>query len=191
MQSGKPSFRSGRMRISCLFLFLFVLALRTEAQDVPSRENFINAVFPKVFGDTFPSTYNLIAGSDTCRFEKFDYDEWVKYYLKESVPFTTLNELAYKVHTAHEPYFWQQGKLVNATCVSVRGADSIFYSLHAEFPAVFSFSQPQFTDDGQYAVIDINMKTGPIAGAGFTFIFHRALYGWRCIGEKQNWGDLR
>jgi hypothetical protein len=185
-----PPFRSVPMRI--VLFSLLLLAIRTEAQSIPSNEDFVNAVFPKVFGlDSFPSLYNLIAGSDTCRFEKFDYDEWVKYYEKETVPFTILNELAYKVHTAHQPYFWQQAKLQNATLLTARQADSIFYSLHTEFPGVFSFSQPQFTDDGQYAVIDINMKTGIISGVGYTFLFRHAPDGWRRIGEKQNWGDLR
>ena len=175
------------MRIICLFL-LAALTIRASAQTRPSNEEFLNEVFPKISGNT-DFAYYLIAGSDTCRFEKFDYDEWVKYHLQESVPLSTLNELAYKVHLNHEPYYWQQDKLQKATLVTARQADSLFMTpSHTGMHTIFSLSQPQFTDDGQYAVIDINWKNGLIYGGGHTFLFRHTTEGWHSIGSKVNWG---
>src|SRR6187402_2650090 len=102
------------MRIICLFLFFGGLCAQGWAQERPSNEEFVNAVFPSM-GFDLPSYY-LVMGADTCRFEKFDYDEWVKYYLTEQVPVTTLNELAYKVHLARMEQYWDQGKLNRAVC---------------------------------------------------------------------------
>jgi len=126
----------------------------------------------------------LIAGSDTCRFEKFDYDEWVKYHLQETVPLTTLNELAYKVHITKEPYYWQVDKLKKAICVTAGAADSILSQ--SSGARVYSISRPYFTDDGQYAVIDINLLDSPVSIHGFTLIFHRTQKGWLAIGSKQS-----
>jgi hypothetical protein len=185
------------MRIICLFLFgSIIFACQAGAQVPvagqarPSAEEFVNDIFLQL-GDT-SSTYYLVMGADTCRFEKFDYDEWVKYHLEEKVPLVVLNELAYKVHLAGSPYYWQQDKLKNAVCINARQADSLFERpVHTKLDPriVFSFSQPQFTDDGQYAVIDVNCKTGLIKGTGYTLLFRRDRDHWRHIGQKQNWGS--
>lgn len=175
------------MRSICLFLF-FAIACGVQAQELPSREAFVNEVFLKMGDGAIPSYY-LIAGSDTCRFEKFDYDEWVKYHLQEDVPLTTLNELAYKVHIAREPYFWQKDKLKKAICITVGKADSLLALPLPQRASVFSFSQPQFTDDGQYAVLDVNWKIGLIPGSGYTFLYRHTHDGWRKIGSKHNWGS--
>jgi hypothetical protein len=106
--------------------------------------------------------------------------------LKESVPLTTLNELAYKVHVACEPYYWQQDKLKKVMCINAGTADSLIAARSGS--QVFSISQPQFTDDGEYAVVDINWKWDIIRGAGYTFLFRRVADGWLDIGFKQNWG---
>ena len=179
--------RSRQMRTICLFLFVSIAAgARAQAPD--SKEEFINATFLKVIMDTSEGSYYLIKGSDTCWFEKFDYDEWVKYHLQEQVPLTTLNELAYKVHIANEPYYWQQDKLKQAKCITAREADSLLFpGVPVPEVMVFSFSQPQFTDDGQYAVIDMNWKTGPVSGTGYTFLLRHKPGGWRIIGSKLNW----
>src|SRR5882762_1273636 len=68
----------------------------------PSPEDFINAVFHTVVDTSF-THYYLIKGADTCRFVKYDYDEWTKYYLQESVPMPVLNELAEKAYLSRYP----------------------------------------------------------------------------------------
>jgi hypothetical protein len=180
------------MRIICLFLCIitfFAGRVQAQASAPASKEAFINATFLKVI-DSAKSSYYLVAGADTCRFEKFDYDEWVKYYLQEDVPLTSLNELSYKVHLARNPYYWRQDKLKKAICINARQADSLL-EMPVPGRVVFSISQPQFTDDGQYAVIDINWKTGLIEGAGYTFLFRHDGDHWRQIAAKQNWGGDR
>jgi hypothetical protein len=183
------------MRIICLlFLVLAISAGRVQAQTagpdksgaaLPSNEAFLNRVLPAMGIDT---AFYLVAGSDTCRFEKFDYDEWVKYHLKETVPISILNELAYKVHKAQAPYYWKQPMLKNAICITASGADSLLAPQpNALSKTVFSISQPQFTDDGKYAVIDINLKQCIRCISGSTLIFHRDLDDWRLIGHKNNW----
>jgi hypothetical protein len=184
---------------SIYFLFL-VLASRVGAQTVgqdttgarmPSNEAFLNEVVEQMRGGPVPAYY-LVAGTDSCWFEKFDYDEWVKYHLQEVVPITVLNELAYKVHMTTRPYFWNQDCLRNAICITAAKADSLLSPRPFDsLKTVFSISQPQFTDDGQYAVIDVNTKECVRCGAGFTFIYRRAANGWRRIGYKNNWSGIQ
>lgn len=163
------------------------VAGRAGAQTLPSNEEFLNEVFRQMHDSGISSCY-LIAGSDTCRFEKFDYDEWIKYHLEETVPLTTLNELAYKVHIAKEPYYWQQGKLQNVLCITAKTADSLLALPSGS--RVYSLSRPYFTDDGEYVVMDVNVQYRPIPVYGFTILFHRTPKGWKQIGMKQNHGPI-
>src|SRR5258708_29860665 len=152
------------------------------AATFPSPEEFINAVFHTFVYTSF-SRYYLITGADTCRFVKYDYDEWTKYYLHESVPILILNQLAEKAYLSRYPYFWKQERLQKAVCITPQKADSVFslanpalevqrkrhpkraspramkqqQQLPAQEQTVFSFSLPQFTHDGQYAVVDLNI----------------------------------
>jgi len=184
-----PGYRYRQMRVICLFLLVLAFAFPGRAQERPSNEEFVNAVFPAM-GYDLPAYY-LVMGADTCRFEKFDYDEWVKYHLTEEVPLTTLNELAYKVHLARIDRYWDQGKLKKAVTVTAARADSLLSSRSGDsLKTVFSFSQPQFSDDGVYAVIDINYKYCLTCGAGYTFIFRRNKDAWVRIGFKKNWGGM-
>ena len=182
------------MRIICLFLFVIVtfgVQGQAPAQpSTPSREEFVNETFKSMpYGSKELLKYYLLAGADTCRFEKFDYDEWVKYHLDEPVPLIALNELAYKAHMAREPYYWQQDKLEKAICISAKEADSLIALPARQRLPVWSFSQPFFTGDGQYAVIDVNNIGKPGTGAGLTFLYrHKQGGGWRVVGAKQNWG---
>ena len=89
---------------------------------IPSPEKFINAVFPTVVDSTLPH-YFLVVGADTCRFVKYDYDEWSKYHLLEPVPISILNELAEKVYLSRHPYFWKQDSLAKAICINRRQAE--------------------------------------------------------------------
>ena len=180
----------------------------------PTPEEFVNAVFHTVVDTSFQQYY-LITGADTCRFVKYDYDEWTKYYLQEPVPMQILNELAEKAYLSRYPYFWKQGYLQKAVCITSQKADSLFSlanpalntthkgpdkrtyrkirqqwrRLPAQDKTVFSFSLPQFTDDGQYAVIDLNIVCGALCGSGLTCLFRHTATGWRLIGQHTNWSS--
>ncbi|HWK02696.1 MAG TPA: hypothetical protein VNS58_03655 [Puia sp.] len=180
----------------------------------PTPEEFINAVFHTVVDSSY-TQYYLITGADTCRFVKYDYDEWTKYYLKESVPMPILNELSEKAYLSRYPYFWKQDRLPKAVCISNQKADSIFslanpalnashkgrdkrtsrkimqqwQRLPPQEKTVFSFSLPQFTDDGQYAVVDLNVICGAGCGSGLTCLFRHTSAGWRLIGQHTNWSS--
>src|SRR4030081_2854689 len=93
------------------------------AAPFPSPEEFINAVFHTVVDTSFVHYY-LIIGADTCRFVKYDYDEWTKYYLQESVPMPILNQLAEKAYLSRYPYCWKQERLQKAVCITHQKADS-------------------------------------------------------------------
>jgi hypothetical protein len=184
-----------------LTLCLIISAADARAQStsgpssrIPSPEKFVNAIFPIAVDSTLPH-YFLVTGADTCRFVKYDYDEWSKYHLAEPVPISILNELAEKVYLSRYPYFWKQDSLTQAICITRRQADSILYLNPPEGDGsprhlVFSFSLPQFTDDGKYAVIDLNMVCGGRCGVGTTCIFHLFPMGWKLVGQYTNWKSL-
>jgi hypothetical protein len=178
---------------------------------LPSPEEFLNAIASTVVDTSFDHYY-LVAGTDSCRFEKYSYDEWIKYRLKEPLTFNTLNELSEKVYLSRYPYFWKQPHLQKAILVTRKQADSILGS-HAPLPDnapsrvkrkwrqnlkrlpawqlnVCSFSLPQFTDDGQYAVIDLNVICGTACGKGLTCIYRLTATGeWKLVGQYANWSS--
>src|SRR5882757_3352462 len=98
-----------------------------------SPEEFVNAIYPTVVDSTFPHYY-LVMGTDSCRFLKYDYDEWIKYHLKEPLTLNILNELSEKVYLSRYPYFWKQPQLQKALLITRKQADSILGS-HAPLPA--------------------------------------------------------
>lgn len=171
------------------FLFLFV-SLSARAQQsptgaaLPSPEEFVNSIDTTVIPQNVKHFY-LVAGTDSCRFLKYNYDDWIKYRLTEPLAFNILNELSEKVYLSRYPYFWKQAHLQKAVCVTRNQADSLLQNTKN---IVFSFSLPQFTDDGQYAVIDLNLVCGPRCGKGITCIFRLTTAGnWRLVGENTNW----
>lgn len=174
-----------------------VRAQKTAAgADIPSPEEFVNAVYTTVVHGDF-GHYYLVAGTDSCRFLKYNYDDWVKYYLREPLPLQTLNELSEKVYLSSSlPYFWKQQHLNKAICITRKQADSIL-DLNPTFAhkpgstnIVYSFSLPQFTDNGEFAVIDMNMICGQVCGTGSTFIFQLTTAGeWKLIGQRVNWSS--
>lgn len=179
------------LRTLVIISLVCTVGAKTQAQaSFPSPEQFVNTIFPKVIDSALPH-YFLIAGTDTCRFVRFDYEEWADHHLTEPIPISVMNELSEKVYLSHYPYFWKQDSLAQAICISRRQADSILYLNPPEGGKpehyVFSFSLPQFTDDGQYAVIDLNMVCGGACGVGATYIFHRRPSGWSRVGEYINW----
>src|SRR5579871_5397897 len=172
-------------RIVIFFLPVF-LSLNARSQQspagaaLPTPEEFVNAVCSTVVDSSF-SHYYLVTGTDSCRFLKYDYDEWIKYHLKEPLSFTIMNELSEKVYLSRYPYFWKQAHLQKALCITRKQADSL---LDKKNP-VFSFSLPQFTDDGQYAVIDLNFICGQLCGRGITAIFRLTSKGeWKLVGQN-------
>jgi hypothetical protein len=177
-------------RLATLILCTSIAASGARAQS-PSAEQFVNAIFPAVVDSTLPH-YFLVAGADTCRFVKYDYDEWSTYHLSEPVPISILNALAEKVYQSSYHYLWNKDSLKKAILITRRQADSILYlspPLGDGKPnhIVYSFSLPQFTDDGGYAVIDLNRVCGGRCGIGATFIFRKTEKGWKKIGIYQNW----
>ena len=175
------------MALRSFFLALILLTgINSHAQQsLPSPEAFVNAVFHTVV-DSSLSRYYLLGGTDTCRFVKYDYDEWVKYSLWEEVPLMVMNELAEKVFLSHAPYYWKADSLQNATCITALKADSLL-AWPKSVPGVFSFSRPYFTADGSYAVIDLNFVCGFGCGKGTTFLFHWTAGRWKLIGRHVNW----
>jgi hypothetical protein len=178
---------------------------------LPSPEEFLDSVFTTVVDSSFDHYY-LVAGTDSCRFLKYNYDEWIKYHLTEPLTLNTLNELSEKVYLSRYPYFWKEPHLQKALLITRKQADSILGS-HAPLPAnappkvkrkwrqnlkhlpawqlnVYSFSLPQFTDDGQYAVIDLNTICGATCGKGFTCIYRLTTTGeWKLVGQYTNWSS--
>ena len=48
----------------------------------------------------------------------------------------------------------------------------------------------QFTDNGEFAVIDMNMICGQVCGTGCTFIFRLTTTGeWKLVGQFVNWSS--
>jgi hypothetical protein len=164
--------------------------------DIPSPEEFVNAVYSTVVDSTF-GNYYLVVGTDSCRFLKYNYDEWIKYHLKEPLPFAILNELSEKVYLSTRfPYYWKQPHLDKAVCITRKQADSIL-ALNPPFAhqpssknIVYSFSLPQFTDNGEFAVIDMNIICGQVCGTGYTCIFRLSNAGeWKLVGRYTNWSS--
>ena len=189
----------GRIILVSVFS-LIVCAARSQktsaGADIPSPEEFVNAVHSRVVDSSF-GHYYLVVGTDSCRFLKYNYDEWASYHLIEPLPFAILNELSEKVYLATKlPYYWRQQHLDKAICITRKQADSIL-SLNPAFShqptspnIIYSFSLPQFTDDGQFAVIDMNMICGQVCGTGTTFIFRLTTTGsWKLVGQYVNWSS--
>jgi hypothetical protein len=181
-----------------LILFLHFSARAQKSStgaDLPNPEEFVNAVFPTIV-DSSADHYYLVIGTDSCRFLKYNYDEWVKYHLIEPLPFQVLNDLAEKVYLSRYPYYWKQKKLKKAVCITRHQADSILATnpAFARRPesknVIYSFSLPQFTDDGQFAVIDLNLICGDLCGISYTCIFRLTATGsWKLVGRNTNWSS--
>lgn len=175
-----------------LSIFLIFPALTAGAQQsptgaaLPGPEEFINSIDTTIIPRNIKHYY-LVAGTDTCRFLKYSYDDWIQYHLIEPLPINILNELSGKVYLSRYPYRWKQPRLNKAICIDHEQADSLLQNTRN---IVFSFSLPQFTDDGQYAVIDLNFICGPRCGQGTTYIFRLTTLGeWKLAGKYTNWSS--
>lgn len=188
------------MKWYILFAALFIYK-SGHAQNIPfSNEAFVNAVSKLVVDSSF-SHYYLVGNAAPCSFKKFDYDEWYKYAMNEDVPIYTLNELAKKSFFDNAPLNWQPGKLQNAFCVDDEIAKAMLAqpvkrhvknngAAFNEDKVVFYFSRPEFTDDYQYAIIDMGFRCDDHqCGMGATFLFRQVNGQWKLAGRKLVWGN--
>lgn len=175
---------------------------------IPTKEEFINQVLPFLVDSTF-TYYYLGTTADSCVFVKYDYDEWAKYGLDEPVSIVTLNELSEKCYRDSMSSEWQQDKLVRAFCVDLCMTEAIldpFYGLEGkerrqltkkvirrqrkEWEArppqeriIYWFSKPEFTDDGQYAVMNVLNDCGSECATWLVYLFRHEARGWKRIGR--------
>ena len=183
-------------------MVLFVLFCKAGiAQTITfSNEDFVNAVFHEVV-DSNVSIYYLSASAYPCSFRKFDYDEWYTYALKEDVPIYILNELAEKSQLDAKPVYWRQEQLRAANCIDEEKISTVFTAAmntlakkrnrnQVENSVVYFFSRPEFTADGQYAVIDMSYRCdNHLCGMGATFLFRQLNGKWRVAGRKLVWSN--
>jgi hypothetical protein len=182
----------------------------------PSDEDFINQIFHTVV-DSIAGRYYLCDRAGPCSFVRYDYDEWIKYDLQETVPIYTLNELAKNSWSDRRSCTWQQDRLIDAACISEGKADSMLDPVPGPRPdsitpsarqkraiarkwaawsrlpvvahTVYYFSRPAFTDDGQYAILDMDFRCDAReCGQGATCLFRHTSSGWRLIGKRVRWG---
>jgi hypothetical protein len=202
--------------ISFCLLAVNPVCAQSTPSAIPSREEFVNQVF-HVFVDSSFSAYYLSADAAPCSFVKYNYDEWIKYALQEDVPIYLLNELAGKAYDDRRPGRWRQDSLAKARCIdeeqigprldpafglrsdtsmgdrkrqrAIRRRYAAWNRLPAEQRTVFYFSRPAFTDDGQYAVLDMSYRCdNRQCGEGSTCLFRRMDSGWKLIGKRVRWG---
>jgi hypothetical protein len=191
------------------FQFAAVYPVQAQSQ---SEEAFINQVFRTVVDSSFDH-YNLYLQAAPCSFIKYDYDEWLTYALRETVPIYTLNELAKQAHDERNPRLWRQDSLTQARCIDRQQADSILdparalradtlmrknkrrravaraWAAWSRIPEqdriVFYFSRPVFTDDRQYALLDMDYRCdNRLCGQGAICLFRREGGGWKLIGKR-------
>jgi hypothetical protein len=182
---------------------------------IPSKEEFINAIFHTVVDSSFPKYY-LSGQAYPCSFVKYDYDEWMQYALLETVPIELLNGLAKNSYYDRKPACWEQEKLTGARCISEEKADTLlnpamgftkgplsrqnkkalnrrwelWFRLAPEERTVFHFSRPEFTNDGLYAILDMDERCDARqCGIGATCLFRNTGAGWKLVGKKINWGS--
>jgi hypothetical protein len=181
---------------------------------MPSKESFVNQVFHTMVDSSF-DRYFLVSQADPCGFIQYDYDEWFKYHLLETVPIYILQELAKKCYERQRPGVWQQDSLVKARCITWKQSDSITHPFNDIFhnktltnrqrkkvlrqrykewehlpgsdKIFYYFSIPEFTDDGQYAVIDMAYRCDVLCGLGMTYLFRHTASGWKMIGDRLDW----
>lgn len=188
------------MKAFILVLALFFSRAGYTQQPPLSAEAFINAVYAAVL-DSNLSSYYLAADEAPCSFVKFDYDEWYKYGLDEDVPVYILQELAKKCFEDNAPRKWVADQLLNAVCIEEKEAGELLSAAtkgpfrntnkkSGEKNVVFSFSRPAFTDDGQYAVIDMSFRCdNRQCGMGATFLFRQVNGKWKLAGKKLAWSS--
>jgi hypothetical protein len=194
---------------SLLFQILVLSSLAVPGQGF-SKESFVNQVSGLVVDSSF-SKYYLSSQANPCRFKHFDYGELIKYGLRESVTLGILNELSRHVYEDTADLNWVPGKIDRAICVgsdqilsildptrgprydpslTEREKQRAIKKLLSEWDRepqeeklVYYFSRPEFTDDGQYAVIDLDFRCDEHQCGSFATYFFRQDRGkWKAIG---------
>jgi len=177
---------------------------------IVSKEAFVNEISRFAVDSGFSKFY-LSNEAYPCRFKRFDYDELIKYSLKEMVPLNILNELSEHVYEDSADSYWISGKIDKAICI---GADQIRSVLNPawavtydhsltnrqrerkikktiaawekrpqEEKLVYFFSRPEFTKDFQYAVIDLDYRCDEHECGRLSTYLLRLDHGkWKTIG---------
>ena len=175
-----------------------------------SKEVFVNEISHIVVDSSF-SCFYLWQTARPCRFKKFDYEQLIKYALKEMVPLPVLNELAMHVLEDSLEVRWQQPELSRARCIgeeqirdilnpgwkaryiynpdrkqkkrAIKKAMADWEEKPPEEKMVFFFSKPVFTNDMQYAVIDLDLRCDTHeCGRLSTCFFRRSQDHWVLVG---------
>jgi len=184
--------------------------------DSLSKETFVNEIESKLIDSSFSpgnfSKYYLLTSANPCSFKKFNYEELLKYSLIKVVPIYALNELAKNSVSDTSKEIWFQQNLSNAICLTKIKADSIAYAQRNIYitgkkekkqalsqlekdldekkifdKSYFVFSKPVFTDDYQYAVMDVSFRCGSECDCGWTYLFERARQNWEIAGKILIW----
>ncbi len=200
--------------LSCI-IFFFCGSFHVNAQHpAMSKEEFVNEVTGQLMDSSFSKFY-LLDRAPACSFKKFDYGELLKYSLTKMIPIFELNELAKASVDDTIKTYWVQDKLQNAICIDEAKHNAIVYPLDslahdnsltkkekhklirksreawAKKPVsdkvVFSFSQPVFTGDGQYAVMNVIYDCASLYASGWTFLFSKTSGHWELAGKIFNW----
>jgi hypothetical protein len=180
---------------------------------IPAKEAFLNEILPLVVDSSF-TCYYMGADAGRCEFVKYNIDEWEKYGLEEQISIVTLNELSEKCYRDSIPSTWQQDSLLKADCIDGQTAWLIMHPtarLTSETPGrgparkayrqlrrewakqprqehmVYWFSKPEFTDDGQYAVMTAYNDCGNGCASSFIYLFRHGAAGWKRIGSMLDW----
>jgi len=202
---------------------VFILALWSNSHfsppllDTGSKENFVNEISSLVIDSSF-SGYYLLEEANPCNFKRFDYDEWVKYGLQQSVPFLELNELSYNASLDTTRDLWIARNLSRAICISPRQAQVLLdpareikedSTLSAsqkkkrirkimedwvkkplEQRVVYYISKPAYTNDHHFAVVNVVYRCDDRGcGLGATYLFSQGDGGWTIAGKLVSWSD--
>lgn len=198
------------------FLLICYAPVCFSQPDSLSKETFINQIENKLIDSSFSpgnfSKYYLLTSATPCSFKKFNYEELLKYSLDKVIPIYALNELAKNSVSDTSKAIWSQQNLPNAICLSRETADSIAYAQRNIHPtgkkekkqalsqlekdleekkifdkSYFVFSKPVFTDDYQYAVMDVSFRCGSKCDCGWTYLFERVGQDWEIAGKILVW----
>jgi hypothetical protein len=175
-----------------------------------SKENFVNQVSQHVVDSSFSKFY-LSEEATPCRFTRFDYGQLIKYSLREPVSIDILNELARHSYEDTTDLEWTLRKINKAIGIAgdrIRSILNPSWELKydpsltdkqkgkaikqllkqwdkkpPEEKLVYFFSRPEFTDDHQYSVIDLDFRCDEHeCGRLATYLFKLGPDGWITIG---------
>ncbi|MBS1599656.1 MAG: hypothetical protein JST75_15630 [Bacteroidetes bacterium] len=193
----------------CLLLFFCHHSFAQSAPDC--KEAFVNKIIRQVV-DSSISKYYLLKDADPCLFKKFDYSELLKYSLDKVIPISALNELAKNCTEDNCAETWVQEKLDSAICIDQVEANAILNpKINTELltkkekkkalkqlekdlrqktvyeKSYFIFSKPVFTDDHDYAVMNVVFECGNLCATAWTYLFKKHDDSWEIAGKIFGW----